>query len=65
MRPKARGLSLELVLPRPVEDPRVTRRISISETRIVHFIPLASADDVDDTVRGWLTETFDHASSAR
>lgn len=58
IRPKASWLSLEVVLPQPIEDRRVARRIVISESRIVHIIKLRDRADVDEEVRGWLTEAF-------
>jgi hypothetical protein len=54
-RPKARSLSLELVLSRAVEHPRVARTIGISGSRTVHIVKLVTVDDVDDLLRDWLT----------
>lgn len=62
LRPKARWLSLEVVLPQPIEDRRIARRIRLSESRTVHVIRLRSVEDVDDEVRNWLTEAFLFAS---
>lgn len=59
IRPKKRWVSLELVLPRLIDDPRVARHIRISADRVVHSIKLFSADDVDDQVRTWLAEAYD------
>jgi hypothetical protein len=58
VRPKARSVSLELVLPRAVDHPRVARRIRISADRTVHVVKLVTVEDVDDLVREWLTEAF-------
>ena len=62
VRPKARSLSLDLVLPRLVDDPRITRRIRLSSERTAHFIKLTRLEDFDDQVRDWLTEAYDAAS---
>ncbi|SDW63308.1 hypothetical protein SAMN05421504_1011108 [Amycolatopsis xylanica] len=58
-RPKARCLSLELVLPRRVNEPRVFRQAEISEGRVVHTIKLTSITDVDPQLRAWLTEAYE------
>lgn len=62
VRPKRRWVSLELVLPRTIADPRVTRTIRISADHVVHVIRLVTPADVGDHVRAWLTEAYDSAS---
>jgi hypothetical protein len=62
VRPKARSLSLALFLPRPVEHPRISRRLPASGERTVHFVKLLSPADVDEQVLAWLTESFDAAT---
>ena len=64
VRPLARSLSLELVLDRPVQDPRVSRPIQIGADRVAHFIKLTGVDQVDDQVRDWLTEAYDMATDS-
>lgn len=61
VRPKAKWLSLEVMLPRTVEDRRVSRRIDLPGGRCVHIIRLFASGDVDDQVREWLTEAYDAA----
>ena len=61
VRPKARCLSLELVLPRTVQDPRIARTLRIAGDRAVHILKLTSVDDVDDQLLDWLTEAYDAA----
>ncbi|MQA85086.1 MAG: hypothetical protein GEV03_10795 [Streptosporangiales bacterium] len=58
VRPKARSLSLEFVLPRTIDHPRISRKIPGAGGRTVHFVKLTSVDDVDDQVRDWLTEAY-------
>jgi hypothetical protein len=41
VRPMRDRVSLDLVLPRTVDDPRVTKTIAISADRIVHVIRLS------------------------
>jgi hypothetical protein len=62
VRPKARCLSLELVLPRVVHDPRVFRTLRMTSDRTVHVLKLVSVDDVNDQLRDWLTEAYDAAT---
>jgi hypothetical protein len=64
VRPRARSLSLALVLPRPVDDPRIARRLPGSGGRIWHMLKLTAVADVDDRVRDWLTEAYHAASFA-
>jgi hypothetical protein len=58
LRPMARALSLELVLPRVIDDPRVMRRVPLSAGRFVHVIRLTSPDQVDADIRAWLSEAL-------
>jgi hypothetical protein len=62
LRPMARALSLSLVLPRPVEDDRFTRRLAGSAFRFWHFMRLTGVADVDDQVCDWLAEAYLSAS---
>jgi len=62
VRPRSGDVLLGLYLPRPVPDRRFSKVIGPSGPRVVHLLPLRDAADVDDQVRGWLTEAFLHAS---
>jgi hypothetical protein len=62
VRPRLKWLSLELRLPRVVHDRRVQRTITTGAGSHVHIIKLFAAADVDDVVRGWLTEAYLDAS---
>ena len=57
LRPRRKGFALSFVLRRPLRDERVTRTITMGE-QLCHFVVLLEAKDVDDQVRGWLTEAF-------
>jgi hypothetical protein len=61
VRPAVRALTLILVLPRHLDDARVSRRVRIASGRIAHWIKLTAMSDVDDELRGWLAEAFDAA----
>ena len=58
IRPMAHALSLDLVLPRAVDDPRVLRQVPIASGRVVHVIRLRDPGEVDGQLRGWLDEAF-------
>jgi hypothetical protein len=62
VRPKARSLNLWLFLPRPVEHPRIARRLPVSGDRTMHVLKLLDPADVDDQVCAWLGESFDAAT---
>jgi hypothetical protein len=62
LRPMARALSANLVLPRTVEHARVARRMTASAQRIVHCVRLTSVTDVDEQMRDWLAEAYLAAS---
>jgi predicted transport protein len=59
VRPKARSLNLALVLDHPVRDPRFVRTVPGIAGRTWHFLKLTGVADVDDDVRGWLTDAYD------
>jgi hypothetical protein len=61
VRPKARSLSPEFVLPRRLDHPRVARTIRLTADRVVNVVKLTCVDDVDDQVRDWLTKAYDAA----
>jgi hypothetical protein len=62
VRPRSRDVLLGLYLPRPVPDRRFSKVLGPSAPRVVHLLPLRDAAEVDEQVRGWLTEAFLHAS---
>lgn len=57
IRPKARCLSVEIVLPRVVDHPRIARRIRQSSEYVVHIVKVVAVTEVDDQLRDWLTES--------
>src|SRR5688572_1959179 len=58
LRPKVNWVALSFWLPRTVDDARIARRIAGTGVRTYHFVNLRSADEVDATVKDWLTESF-------
>jgi Domain of unknown function (DUF5655) len=61
VRPAARALTLWLMMPRDLDDPRVGRRERVSTTRVAHRIKLTDVSDVDDQLCDWLGEAYDAA----
>jgi hypothetical protein len=57
LRPKKNWVELSIMLTRPIDDPRVSRRIVVSRGRFAYFFRLRGAADVDDDLRGLLTES--------
>jgi hypothetical protein len=58
LRPLTRWATLSFPLSRRLTDSRIARKPVVSGRKIYHFVNLRSAADVDDQVRGWLTESF-------
>lgn len=58
LRPKRGGLALSIILSRPLAHPRITRTVRASTKRTAYFVELTHPEDVDDDVRGWLTESY-------
>jgi hypothetical protein len=57
LRPKQKWVELSIMLTRPIDDPRVSRRIVVSRGRFAYCFRLRSADDVDDDLRELLMES--------
>jgi hypothetical protein len=58
LRPMTRWMVLSFILSRRVDDPRITRVVPISGSRVYHQTKLHAPDDVDEQVRGWLTDAY-------
>lgn len=59
LRPRRAGLRLSVVLPRDVVSPRVERRVHSPAGWTAVLVDLLSPADVDDEIRGWLTESYE------
>jgi hypothetical protein len=58
LRPKTKWVSLSFPLSRRLVSSRLGRKAIPSGQRYFHFVNLTSPADVDDELRGWLTESF-------
>lgn len=61
LRPMVRWIALWFALPRVVDHPRIARRVGASASRTFHVVNLREPADLDETVRGWLAESY-HAA---
>lgn len=58
--PRQRWVRMWFVVPRVIEQDRIMSRTrSSSHGGTAHFVQLTSADDVDETLRAWLTESYE------
>ena len=58
LRPRRQGMALSFLLLERIEHPRITRHIKGVGMRTAHFVTLIGPEDVDATVRDWLTEAY-------
>jgi hypothetical protein len=65
LRPMARWVALGFLLPRVVESSRLARKVTSSGSRHYHVVNLRRPEEVDDVVRGWLTEAYLAATARR
>lgn len=57
LRPMSTWVALSFSSPRQLDDPRISRRARYG-SRMYYWVRLRSPADVDDVVRGWLTECY-------
>jgi hypothetical protein len=58
LRPMVRWVALSFGLSRPLDHPRIARRMKVSDRRTYFVVNLRDPADVDDQVREWLTEAY-------
>ncbi|MGZ4766986.1 MAG: DUF5655 domain-containing protein [Ilumatobacteraceae bacterium] len=61
LRPMTKWVALCLFLPRTVRDRRISRKPIEAGRAVYHVVNVRGPDDVDDTVKGWITEAWDLA----
>jgi hypothetical protein len=64
LRPMTKWVALGLFMPRTLHDGRVSRKPIRSGRSVFHVVNLRGADDVDDIVKGWITEAWDGSEYA-
>lgn len=60
LRPKSKWVALSFPLGRRISHARLARKPIGRGRKIVHFVNLGAEGEVDQQVRDWLTESFDH-----
>jgi predicted transport protein len=58
LRPKTKWVALSFGLNERLEHPRITRTTRTNTGRTYYAIRVTSPDDIDDVVRGWLTQSY-------
>ena len=58
LRPMQKWVALSFTLPRQVRHRTITRRVTPYGGRYFHVANLATPDDFDDELAGWLTEAY-------
>jgi len=58
LRPMRRWMALSFSLPRRVQHPTITRKVVHYHGRYYHVANLRGPEDLDDELRGWLTEAY-------
>lgn len=58
LRPMQKWVALSFSLSRVVSHPLITRKVVTYSGRAYHVVNLCGPEDVDDDIRGWLTEAY-------
>jgi hypothetical protein len=58
VRPRKDGILLEFKTDYPIDDTRIAKTEQISKNRFHHTLKLETEDQLDETVRGWLRDSY-------
>jgi hypothetical protein len=58
LRPMTKWVAMSFSLRRPEQHPRITRKVMPYSGRYYHVVNLRGPEDLDDSLRGWLTEAY-------
>jgi uncharacterized protein DUF5655 len=61
LRPMTKWVALGLMMPRKLQDRRISRKPIASGRKVYHVVNLHGPKDVDDTVASWITEAWEAA----
>ncbi|MEO8264560.1 MAG: DUF5655 domain-containing protein [Ilumatobacteraceae bacterium] len=61
LRPMTKWVALCLFMPRTLQDRRVSRKPIATGRIVYHVVNVRGPGDVDDVVRGWITEAWEAA----
>jgi hypothetical protein len=59
LRPMTKWVALGFILHRRLDSDRLSRKVQNDGNRYWHVVNLRTADEVDATIREWLTEAYD------
>lgn len=59
LRPKTKWVALSFPFPRTIDHPQIARKPIDAGNFVYHVVNLREPADVNDTVRAWLTESYD------
>lgn len=59
LRPMTKWVALSFFSPKRIEHPRISRKPQEWSGRWHHVVNVREADEIDDTVRDWLTEAYE------
>jgi hypothetical protein len=62
LRPMTKWVAMSFPLPRPLDHPRIARRMKASGDKTYYVVNLREPADLDDTVKDWLTESYDYVT---
>ena len=58
LRPLTKWVAVGFILERRLESPRLARKVTGSGTRWWHVVNVRRPEEVDDQLKGWLTEAY-------
>jgi hypothetical protein len=58
LRPMLKWVAMSFSLNHPVQHPRITRKVQVYHGSYFHVANLRGPEDLDDALRGWLTEAY-------
>jgi hypothetical protein len=64
LRPMTKWVAVCLFLPRTIHDRRISRKPIPAGRIVYHVVNVRSPDDVDDVVKGWITEAWTAAAAS-
>lgn len=59
LRPMTKWVALMFAHPRKLDDPRISRKPMQGSGRWFHVVNARTPDEIDDVVKGWLTDAYE------
>jgi Domain of unknown function (DUF5655) len=61
LRPMTKWVALSLFMPRALHDRRISRKPIPSGRTVYNVVNVGGPDEIDDVVKGWITEAWETA----